>query len=489
MPGRGLRGRSDARLRCVLPWCFPPWCFPPWCLRARCLLAAPLWWAVACEAPDSTLAPAPGSPSGVAASPELEPWLDRFTTRPEAFWPALRQADPPTRAWVVRGLSERLSPPELAALSEGLSREGQTSLVTVVELARARPHLRADTPRRGPQADAPHPAPWRLGFGPGQRYLRRLHPTERRAPPAGADEPPDEARAKAAVAAAAEGDLVAVAGWCQGIAEARYQADCFFRAAEARAAPTSPHLSQAVRMCADAELDGTSMSCLNHVAAAAGEQLPAFSRTDATTWRGLGDLIDGLEPAMVEDGLGPMQGLAPLLWSCFVEASANRDAALAVDLAVLPPAARPPARSRLAWALLVTASEHPGPEPVELAHAVRRLEELEADPTQQGTLSPTPAGRACRPPEHTRMERWTEELPDERGLDRTVLSGWGAVLRAVAADPRADRAIALLEAAARQPALSEAPALLRQGLDDPDPTVRWTAQRLLQTDEGAGSAD
>jgi hypothetical protein len=342
-----------------------------------------------------------------------------------------------------------------AALPEG---DARTRCVTID----GRPHLqgpaletRAPPPPReaSPAVDCPHPL-----------LVNTCH-------------------AKAAVKAAIAGDWTKADAICRVLEAGRWRDECRFEAAEAALVEGGAQVAGEVAvLCL-----GTGAfveQCLAHEAVILGRQAPAADdgtpgvwdvvlQGERNLWAGLG----GLNRALAE-------GVSERLWSEATQASylrARRPVGNPLD--ALPPGAAPQVRAALAWRLWdLESGQHRT-----LAQWQARLVEAMAERSE---TAPGPVPDL--PPVTAPMLREAGP-PGEDVLPRVLYLG--KAWRAFAEDPGTDALVCLLEAAARNTAEvpSSGPpggqdtrgpsdagrALLQEALGHADPTVRWTATRLL----------
>ena len=259
-----------------------------------------------------------------------------------------------------------------------------------------------------------------------------------------------------ALGRASAGDIDGATGGCRAITSAQWQQECMFQAAESLlAARGSERYGDAVSLCA---MSGAFVTdCLEHSVATLAAQAPS---TPGGDWTPITTSAAAITDRWQE---APQRGSAQrqLLWALatalvYVEAPAVSGA----PLTVLPEDAWPHVRAAMAWRLLILS---PTTDLVTLSEALKQ-----AVTTHQDTAPPTVPRRALV----GLPDLWRDAAPPD---EAEVVNWMGASQRIVSADAEADSVIALLEAAARQPAHS---ALLDAGRAHPDPLVAWSAQRL-----------
>ena len=229
--------------------------------------------------------------------------------------------------------------------------------------------------------------------------------------------------------------------------------------------------AQALRLCFDAGV--LKPACLYHVAEALGGRCAPTAGPGVHGWETLWAEAAALEEAVSYWEAGERARLLDVVWAgqvrCAFQSPAAFDAGFAASL---PAGAQPHLRAALAWH---TVAGMPGAGWAELRAALAAWE-LTGQPPALGSGTPDlPAGPwpvAVRDPvEWCRAHGCRAE-----GGDLPQIRYFGLGQRLVSADPEADRALCLLEAAARlwpDPSL-----LLAAAEEDPNEVIRIAAGSL-----------
>ncbi len=273
--------------------------------------------------------------------------------------------------------------------------------------------------------------------------------------------------AAVAARAATRGDSRKAAAACNAEQTDVWRWECFFRAAEARAAP--PRMSayaEGAELCRAA--GPFEDNCQRHLVHRATIYAPPATVDAPDAWLLQLDIAANIERYWAGRDPETGAGLVGQLWSEALEVSYQRaDRVVGNPLLPLPPSALPHARAAAAWRLLVLeALSEEGPENVPtLAALVDRLEAALATRVRgPPSFAPGPEPASVR-------DLWV----DDPGVPSVIYRGTSR--RVVAEEPRADLAICVLEAAAR--AAPPRRALLAEGAGHPQALVRATAERLL----------
>lgn len=257
---------------------------------------------------------------------------------------------------------------------------------------------------------------------------------------------------------------------CLAIDEDRWRQECFFQAADAIVAQPSPARGvDAVKLCLGAP--GFLSRCLTHIQWASASLAPIAPAAKAEDWAPMRAFIETtttelrpLEPALADR-------FEQLLWAEALRVGYDQvEKVNGAPLAALEPALAPHVRAAAIRRLL---SLELGVER-SLEDWGARIEEALAKQT------PEPTRRYRDPIKNKALSYlWRGTLPGEEALQTTVYFAGGR--RALAADPKIDALVCLLEAAALLPRPKTS--LLEDALDHEDRLVRWTAARLLADDD------
>ncbi|MDP2304801.1 MAG: hypothetical protein Q8P18_02080 [Pseudomonadota bacterium] len=390
------------------------------------------------------------------ASDPLAGLAERFAADPEAaalevaaLPPAERVValDVLTRAWPGRTQS-------LCALAPTEAAELHCSEVN------GRPHLWT-----GPvtQDDPPHVP--RAAAGPSRSVMPKA-PT---LPPAWTDAPPsgcavgtasfsrEECLEEVASTASNGADWAAAAGACAALSEGQWRDECFFQAAEigvrSHGAAGYP---AAARMCQRA--GGFESRCHAHLLLGLHGDVAGAASAIESAWA---------DHELVR------RYLLDEFWSGYVT-QVLRD--LAPDPATEPPPiAMRHARLELALVVVVASSAEDDP-----------AAPLDALATRVAGWEPTvwTSHHDIIPADAPMRANWSDDAPGEDTVPAMLLRARSR--RAWSEDANVDRRICLLEAAAIVPQARTD--LLRDGLDDEDAIVRWTAARLLAVFDSGDAA-
>jgi hypothetical protein len=347
-------------------------------------------------------------------------------------------------------LSDRSEPEQLAALESALLADPASALALCTEVTapgakdrcarlKKRPHLWQPRPEPARDLPSPHTAAAPL--------------TE----PCGGHPQPRACWSRFAYGRAAAGDMGAAASACVSITEPRWREECMFLSGEAA---VERHLASGyadgLSLCA---LSGRFQAdCLAHSVSLLAEAAPSSPDGD---WRPTIEAADTIEASWAS--IDPKQGARwrEQLWAEALLFAYDRAETLSGSpLDVLPADAHPHLTAAVAWRMLSL------PPPAQ--------QDLDGWSAALGEVLKTraPVTMSRRP----RRALTTIPALDPPAAGPGVISWLGLSRRPVSDDPATDWRLCVLEAAARRPGGS---ALVEDGRDDPSPTVRASAQRLL----------
>lgn len=270
-------------------------------------------------------------------------------------------------------------------------------------------------------------------------------------------------RSEAARGAHIAGAVDAASGHCRALPEDSVRDECHFSAADALRLPigADQHAGYA-RLCLAA--GDFQARCFQHLSARMARGGPR--QTPVAVWTQMTETADAIERfwAPRDARFGALQ--VDRLWSfalVYTYGTAPQVTGAAMDH--VPGVAHPHVRAAAAWRLAQGGSTG------SLAGDVARLSgALEARDALQSAAKPVP---------HP-LVLWDSALqgvlPDPPSGAQVVFC-LGPGRRLLGSQPAQELAIVVLEAAARQDPTQQT--LLDEGVNHPDPSVAWTAQRLL----------
>lgn len=282
---------------------------------------------------------------------------------------------------------------------------------------------------------------------------------------------------QAAIAAAKGGDSRKAAAICAAVEEQRWRDECMFQAGEQAALADLAHgLELGAPLCLGA--GAYAGRCLMHLTWAVAGPAPDALSGSAADWAPIiAGIAAGAEALKIHEAT-LAEEWHQRAWGSALRASYEQVLTVTgTPLAVLPEEARPHITAAAAWRLLKLESS----QRRSLEQWGARLEEA---------LAQTDRGQHRKREYPTRsafsvVDRWADRTPADAAFQRVAWLGTGH--RALGDDPRSERLICLLEAAAQaSPPLMD---LLKQGSRDRDPVVSWTARRLIPQVHGGTSQE
>ncbi len=248
---------------------------------------------------------------------------------------------------------------------------------------------------------------------------------------------------------------------CAALAEPRWADECRLQvASELVLQHREEGIERAVEVCGRATV--LRRMCKGHLCSRLAELAPPAAEHDPEGWARVESVAERLRVAIGTEGAY----WAEHYWSMATWMAVRRgDRVHPEVVARLPASAQPQLRSALAWRIVEVAS----PEGARLEALVVQLE---------AAMGGAPVVAAPDAPPRSRLglrrmqDHW--EAPAE---EHASVHFQGLSRRLLAAEPAADCAVCILEAAAQLP--PPRIGLLEQGLEHPDPTVQATARRLL----------
>jgi len=264
------------------------------------------------------------------------------------------------------------------------------------------------------------------------------------------------------------GDLEGGAGICMAIPllgdpPQRWRSECFFELAEhhLEGKGVDAYASSA-GLCSAAEVYMS--HCQQHLLTLLARIAPSADEANPEAWAAVSRAADTVATAWADSAGGRI--MVSSYWALAIAISMDSASKVSGDaLEYLPPVAEPHLRAGASARLM----KEQGAASRDLEGWVKTVtaalsKRSQADPSNQ-------PHEVYSPPK----EIWPGQLAKEQGMSTVQYRGIG--LRVVADDPRADTAICVLEAAARQETVHMA--LFEEGSKHADPSVRWTATTLL----------
>ena len=269
--------------------------------------------------------------------------------------------------------------------------------------------------------------------------------------------------------AAASGDATAALAACRALPADTEQRECAFAAAERLIGADPERYAAASELClVSGDFAG---QCLGHLARGLARLAPPASQGAAEAWAPVALAADTVKArwAPVDAEYAPIAAQA--VWSeATLRAYSLIDVVSGDPLDAVPPEAVPHVRAAAAARLLRKLPKGD--------HERRDLDSIVTE-VAAALAHRAPDDASSKRPQNPMgaVDLWPTDRPGDAAM--TAIPYMATSRRTRADDPTADLTICVLEAAARSP--EDWSAQLREGADHTDPTVRWTAQRLLTT--------
>lgn len=273
---------------------------------------------------------------------------------------------------------------------------------------------------------------------------------------------------EAAWSAAMAGDAPAAEAACRGIDAPKWAYECIFQSAEM--------LQQTLRADRAADAIGLCLAatpyvnnCLLHLSRRLAALAPPAGSEDAADWAPLLTAATETHARIAaQDADLAKRFRDRLLAEALRFAYDGAPSVTGLPFDRLPPEATPHIHAAAIWRLLSLE----GSQGRDLAEWLERIDAALAD--RQPVRTPRPQDRNSY---QAVALLWPVPLPTEAALN--TVPYLGEARRVTVSDDQLDRLICLLEAAARLG--SPRQDLLNEALAHPEPLVRWTALRLLQS--------